>query len=318
MSHMKSLFLSVFLLVSLFGSLTYQAQAQVSSPAPTVALETIASPAATFSAEVATESAVSTPAAEVIQKIQEKKDQDITETEGRQKSKLLTYLEQNPPAPLSWNNFLEHAIRYAISQGVPANVIVLVVLFPLIASFIAASRHVIGLRGFGIYIPAVLSVALVSTGIMAGILIFMAIISVAVFSKRILRHLTLSYLPRTAMLIWLISLTLLGVFLLAPVVNLTHLLNVNIFPILILVLLSENFLDAQSSTKQSDAFALAAETLGLAFVSGFILRLEFMQQFALVEPELLIILTAVFNILVGKFVGLRLTEWLRFRPIIEE
>jgi hypothetical protein len=85
-----------------------------------------------------------------------------------------------------------------------------------------------------------------------------------------------------------------------------------------LVLLAQNFLDAQASTKQSDAFALTVETLALAFVSSLLLQWEFLQKFALLQPELLLIATALVNILVGKFTGLRLAEWLRFKPIIEE
>lgn len=276
--------------------------------------------AGTASGTIATASAQ--PAATldpaVAQRLKELQDRDITQSSGEQKNKLVAYLEANPPEPLSWYNFLEHAIRWAIHEGVPANVLVLVLLFPLIASLIAASRHVIGLRGFGIYIPAVLSVALVSTGLILGTVIFLAIISVANFSKKLLRNLHLSYLPRTALLLWMISLAILGVLLLTPLINSITLVSVNIFPILILVLLSENFLDAQASTKPADAFWLAVETIGLAFISGFILRLEFIQRFALLEPELLILSIAVFNYLVGKFVGLRISELLRFRPIIEE
>lgn len=146
----------------------------------------------------------------------------------------------------------------------------------------------------------------------------MAVVSVANLAKTLLKKLELSYLPRTALLLWMISLGILAVILLAPLLNLVPLMSVNIFPILILVLLSENFLDAQASTKPADAFWLAVETLGLAFVSGFILRWEYLQRIALLEPEFLIVATALFNYFVGKFVGLRLSEWLRFRPIIEE
>ncbi len=289
-----------------------------SSSAAKVALPLIATSSTVVAPAATAEANQSSPSASIIQKIQEKKDQDITDTEGTQKDRLLSYLDQNPIAPLSWYNFLAHAIRSSIRQGVPPNIIVLVLLFPLIASIIAASRHIIGLRGFGIYIPAVLSVALVSTGPVVGMIIFLAIISVAVFSKRILKVLHLSYLPRTALLLWMISMSILFVLLLAPFLNLASLMTINIFPILILVLLSENFLDAQTSTKPADAFALALETIALAFVSGFFLRWEFMQKLALLQPELLILFTFVFNILVGRFVGLRVTEWLRFRPIIEE
>jgi hypothetical protein len=268
--------------------------------------------------ETATDSAVATPAATVAEKIEEKKAQDITEPTGREKSKLAQYLEQNPPGPLSWNNFLQHAVANAVAKGVPANILVLVILFPLIASLIAASRHVIGLRGFGIYIPAVLSVALVSTGILAGLLIFSAISGAALLSKKPLRKLKVSYLPRTAILLWTISVGLLSLMLAAPYLNLVNLMSVNIFPILILVLLAENFMDALGRTKPADALSLTFETLGLAFLSSMVLQWQTLQRWALVEPELLLTLILILNIAIGKFTGLRLSEFLRFRSLIEE
>lgn len=273
---------------------------------------------ATDSAEATDSSSLATPSAAVQQRIQERKDSDITETSGQQKSKLAAYLEQNPPGPLSWNNFLQHLVTNAVEQGVPANIIVLVLLFPLIASFIATSRHIIGLRGFGIYIPAVLSVAIVSTGVFLGLMIFLAIVTTALVTKKLIKPAQLSYLPRTALLLWTVSVGLLGMLLLAPFVNLVNLMSVNIFPILILVLLAENFLDALARTKPADAVALTVETMVLAFISSFVLQWEALQKFALVEPELLLTAVLFLNLAVGKFTGLRVSELLRFRSIIEE
>ena len=139
---------------------------------------------ATESGEATPEATLASPSAETVQKIQEKKDQDITETEGEQKSKLVRYLEENPLKNKNITNLLQQAIRNAVTEGVPPNVIVLVLLFPLVSSFIAASRHIIGLRGFGIYIPAVLSIALVSTGVVEGIALFLAIVLVALPAKK--------------------------------------------------------------------------------------------------------------------------------------
>ena len=296
---------------------------KVSAQAPTlldVNIETgeKLDPLASESAEATASTSLASPSAEVQEKVKEKQDKDITETGGGQKSKLAKYLDDNPPGPLSWNNFLQHAIRSAISQGIPANVLVLILLFPLIASFIASSRHIIGLRGFGIYIPAVLSVALVSTGVIAGLLIFAAITFTALLAKKIFSRFRLPYLPRTALILWGVSIGILVLFLIAPLVNVTELMIVNIFPILILILLGQNFLDAQASTKQSDALALTIETLVLAFISSILLQWDFLQRLALLEPELLLIAVAAVNFIVGHFTGLRITELLRFKPIIEE
>jgi len=274
---------------------------------------------ATMAGEASQSANSASPSAEIEQKIQEQKDKDITNTSGQTKNILVAYLDDNPPEPLSWNNFLEHAVRYAVKQGVQPNVIVLVILFPLVATLIAASRHIIGLRGFGIYIPAVLSVALVSTGVFEGTIIFLAIIITAYFSKQLIAKTKLPYLPRTGLLIWTISIALLLLLLfIAPLADLVNLMSVNIFPILILILLSENFIDAQVRTKPSDAIALALETIGLAFICGLILKSETLRKFTLLEPELLLVTTAMINVIAGKFVGLRLSERLRFRSIIEE
>jgi len=273
---------------------------------------------ATDSAEMISDESLASPSAEVVEKIKKKTDEDITQPTQKQKSKLATYLEETPIGPLSWNNFLQHAIRNAITQGVTANVIVLVLLFPLIASLIGASRHMIGLRGFGIYIPAVLAVALVSTGIVEGMIIFGAIVVLALLAKKILKKTKLAYLPRTALLLWTVSMGIFGVLLLAPSLGLVTLMSINIFPILILMLLAENFLDAQARSKQSEAVALTIETLALAFVSSLLFRWEFLQKLALTEPELLILAIVAINIIIGRFAGLRLKEWFRFRSLIEE
>lgn len=313
---MRKFLASLLVLLSLTIAVSTPVVAQTNlrvSPSPSLLDEE-----ATESADATAEAELATASAETEQRIQEKKARDITEPTVEQKSKLVRYLEENPIENPSVTNALARAIRSAVAEGVPPNVIVLVLLFPLVSSFIAASRHVIGLRGFGIYIPAVLSVALVSTGIIEGTAIFLAIALVALPAKRILMKSRLPYLPRTAILLWFVSLAILALLLAAPLLDLVSLMSVNIFPILILVLLAENFLDAQVRTKPSDAMALTLETLGLAFLSGLILKWETLQKFALIEPELLIIAILLFNLIIGKFVGLRFSEYFRFRTMMEE
>lgn len=308
--------LSANLLLILFLSLAFVWPFSVQAQTGRVTLTP--EPTASEAAEATAEASLATPSAETVQKIQEKKDADITETTGEQKSKLVRILEENPIENPSPFNLLQQAIRNAVGEGVTPNVIVLVLLFPLVSSFIAASRHIIGLRGFGIYIPAVLSVALVSTGVLEGTILFLAIVAVAMPSKKLLAKTKLPYLPRTAILLWLVSLAILAVELFAPILDLVTLMTVNIFPIMILVLLAENFLDAQARTKPADAIALTIETLGLSLMGGILLKWEALQKFALLQPELLIIGVLLVNLLVGKFVGLRFAEYFRFRSLMEE
>jgi len=215
-------------------------------------------------------------------------------------------------------NPIKYAIRYAVFAGVPANTIVLLLLLPLIASVIAAARHLVGLRGFGIFLPAALAVSFVATGPLVGIVLFLLIVSVSTTTRIILRKtsLKLQYLPRMALILWFVSLAVLGVLFLAPVIQFPGITNVSIFPVLILTLLAEDFTKAQIGKSVRTAVILTSETLILALISYLFLTLENLQRFALLNPEIFLVSVFIFNILIGKYIGLRLMEIWRFRKLL--
>jgi len=272
-------------------------------------------PIATDSAN-ATDSADASAAAEVEQRIIEKRAEDITDTGGEKKGKLATFLDENPIGPLSWHNFLQHSIRDAVQKGLSASIIVLLILFPLVASIIAASRHVIGLRGFGIYIPAALSVAFVSTEIVTGIIIFVAVLLGATLTRSLVRRFRLPYLPRTAMLIWGVSIFVLSLLIFSSKLTFFQLLTINIFPILIIIILTENFMNSQLFNSQREAMRTALETLFIAIICSLIINQEAVQKFVLLWPELVLFGIAAGNVLIGRYTGLRLTELTRFSTVL--
>jgi hypothetical protein len=219
--------------------------------------------------------------------------------------------------PLGVTNFLRWAIRNAVNQGVPANTIVLLLLFPIIAAIIASARHIVGIRSFGIFTPAIISVAFLATGIVAGLLLFGTILVVATFSRVILRRFKLQYLPRMAFLFWFVSIGVLAVIFASPFLSQPNLTTVTIFPILIMILLAEDFIDLQSGGSMREAIRVTAETLLMALFCFLVMNLEFVQKFILINPELTVLGVAVYDIFIGKYVGLRIMEYWRFREIIK-
>ena len=264
----------------------------------------------------ATQSAIASTAAQAEQVLIEKKAEDITETAGETRGKLATFLEENPIGKITWHNFLQHLIRDAVAKGLPANIIVLLLLFPLVVSIIAASRHVIGLRGFGIYIPAVLSVAFVSTEIITGVIIFAAVLLAATITRRLVKDLNLPYLPRTAMILWGVSVFILVMLILSSKLEIFQLLTISIFPILIIIILTENFMNSQLFNSQREAMKIAFETLIVAIICSLIISQDIVQKFVLLYPEVSLLGTAFINYLIGKYTGLRLAEFLRFSSIL--
>jgi hypothetical protein len=244
--------------------------------------------------------------------------QDITERTSPVKGKLERYLAEKDPGPLGATNFLQHAIRRAVNQGVSANTIVLVLLFPLVAGLIAAARHLLGLTGFGIFVPAILAVAFLATGIRVGILMFAIIWLVATLARSLTKKLRLQYLPRLAMLMWFISIGVLLVLLGAVNVGFGALSAVSIFPILILMLLAENFIEVQVGKSRREAIRVTAQTLVMAVAASVVLKLNMVQKFVLLNPELSLFLVALFDIYVGKYVGLRALELVKFKDLLKK
>lgn len=272
-------------------------------PTITPAETPTASPSAEPTAEV---QAIPTPRPDITQKTQE--------TTGP-----LEQLLKDQKLGSVWpTNPIKYAIRGAVDAGVPANTIVLLLLLPGIAAFIAAARHLVGLRGFGIYLPAALSVAFVAIGPVIGIGLFLVIVLISTGTRITLRHfkIKLQYLPRMALLLYFVVLGVLMVLFAAPLVRQPDFANVSIFPVLFLALLAEDFSRVQLGKSAKIAINLTTETLILALLSYIFLVLKPVQKFVLLYPEGYILLVAAFDILMGRYVGLRFMEYWRFRKLL--
>ena len=276
----------------------------------TVARAQSVPPEATLSGEIATPSGI------VEKRVDEKTD--LTQPTGETKNKLEKVLEDNPVGELNWRNFLRYSVTKAVKNGVPVNTVVLVLLFPLVVAMVAAARHLIGVRGAGILTPALLSVAFLATGVWAGMALFIIILLVSVVGKAVLSGLKLQYLPRISLLLWVVSGGVFLTFLVASIWNVSQLVSVGIFPILILMLLSETFIDLQAGRSGSEARALIFQTFVLAMISSLLLGNEAVQRAVLLYPEMIFFGVAVFDIFMGRYTGLRLSEYLMYRGIVKE
>jgi hypothetical protein len=119
-----------------------------------------------------------------------------------------------------------------------------------------------------------------------------------------------------ALLLLVVVLGILGILFAAPIIREPSLSSVSIFPVLMLVLLAEDFSKVQLGKSAKTAIHLTTETLILALVSYIFLTFKPVQEIALLHPEEFILSVFVFDLLVGRYIGLRLIELWRFRKLI--
>lgn len=274
---------------------------------------------ANISAEVASSSAVeSSESASVVPVPSLEPKADLTQPTAEVKGKLVRLIEEHPTGQLAWHNFLRYMVERAVGNGVPANTLVLVMLFPLAVTLVAASRHLIGIRGTGILTPALLAVAFLATGVWAGVILFGIILLVTIVSRSLLKNFRLQYLPRVALLLWFVSAGVLLMMFGAGEWGYANLTAVGIFPILILMLLAETFIDLQSGRSSSEARTLIIQTVGLAILTSLILGWEIVQRAVILWPEIIFFGLAFIDIFMGKYTGLRLSEYLLFGRIVKD
>lgn len=230
---------------------------------------------------------------------------------------MTKFVLASPRPELTVISFMRYLIRVAVERGVSANMIVFLLLFPVIASLVAFSRHVIGLTGFSIYAPVALAVVLLSTGIIQGLVLFFLMLVIAVIGKWTITFLKLEYVPRTAMLLWFVAIGMFFALLLSTLLPITFFFRIDMFPLLILVLLAEDFMGMQAGLRWQLAIERALQIMFLSVLGALIMGSTMVQQLMLSEPEIVVLCVGIFNFLVGKYLGLRLTEYLRFKPIID-
>ncbi len=212
-------------------------------------------------------------------------------------------------------NFLSYTVNAMKRNGVPANVLALILMLPIVATLIALARQLIGFKTFGIFIPSLIALSFLAIGLRYGIIIFALILLIGTIGRFLLRRLRLLYLPRMAILITVVSLAILGLWAVGVYFKVTEVISVSVFPILVMIILVEQFVSAQIEKGPRTAVILTVETLIISIIAYYTASWEYLRTFILNTPEWIFALIPI-NVLVGLYSGLRLWELWRFREVI--
>ena len=208
-------------------------------------------------------------------------------------------------------------ISYLVNQGVPLDTVVLLLMLPLIVTLIAFFRQVIGIKAFGIYTPAIVTFAFLSFQYLRyGIVVFASVIVLGMIMRFVLRKLRILYLPRVAITLSMIALMIMLLLGFGGAMHRTGLAAISIFPILIMITLVEKFVATQIEKGNKAAVILAIETL-LISVAGYYLASWPLLIKSIIAFPWIILLTIPVNILLGKWGGLRLSEYFRFKEVLK-
>lgn len=204
----------------------------------------------------------------------------------------------------------------AVASGVAEKTVVMLFLLPLVATLVSVLHYVIGLSGYGIFMPTMIGVTFLATGIFGGLLLFGVILLVSILGNLFLKKLRLHFWPSRAINLFLIGMAVFGLMTLTAKGEVINLGNISIFPVLFMILLAEEFVRTQLAKSRKEAVNLMVGTLVLAVFGALSMSWGWLQGVVLDYPEAVIVIVVVVNLIVGNYTGIRWTEIKRFRKAI--
>jgi hypothetical protein len=216
------------------------------------------------------------------------------------------------------SNGIGNLVGIMANNGVSRETIALLLLLPVIATLISVMHYIIGVSGYGIFMPTMMAVVLMSTGVGGGLVLFASILGISVLSNLILKRLKLHFWPARSMGLMMISVVVFGLMVASSYLKIVDIKNMSIYPVLFMILLSEEFVRTQLAKSKKEAVSLTIGTLVLAIFGAVVLKTNGVQQLVLTYPEITILIVVVVNVLVGNYKGIRLTEIKRFKNAIRK
>lgn len=188
----------------------------------------------------------------------------------------------------------------------------ILLLVPIGALMISILRNMVGFPTFGIFMPVLMALAFRSTGLLYGIGIFAGVILFGYGVRRYMDRLRLLLVPRMSVLLTLVIACFVVLALVGNRLGIKEFMAVGLLPFVILTMTIERFFVLIEESGPLEAFRTAGGSAAVAMLTYEIISWDPLQLTFFVYPELLATIAA-FQMLIGRYTGYRLSEFIRFR-----
>lgn len=211
-------------------------------------------------------------------------------------------------------NFMSVLVNFMVEKGVPSNSILLILMLPVIVTIVAFLKQVIGLTTMGVYTPSIITLSLIALDIKFGLFLFAVILFFGTITRMFLRRYRLLYIPRMAIVLSIVSLTILLTMFVGAYYDISQIVSISIFPMLIMSTMVEKFVNVQGERGLTKALVMIGSTLFVSVICYYFVEWTFLKTLIFGHPEV-IFLFIFADIFLGRWTGLRLLEYVRFREI---
>ena len=196
---------------------------------------------------------------------------------------------------------------------VPLNLLRTLLLLPFAGLLISICRNVVGMKTFGIWLPALIGLSLVNVSFILGLGVYVLMLGLVALLHLLFERWSLLYIPKVSIILTVVILVLLALGMLALHLDWKYGESVILLPIVILSITAERFAKTLHEEKLYDASKMLGNTIILALLSTLIFESRVLLGVLLTYPELYLVLLVIL-LLLGKWIGMRFMEYFRFAP----
>lgn len=208
-----------------------------------------------------------------------------------------------------WFNFTIYNL-----PSLEQNTLKWLMIFPLGILLIVLMRNVIGIQTMGTFTPMLISMSLVKTGFIPGLVCFGLIIGIGLLIRTMLTRLNLLLVPRISSVVICVILIMQMLTILGYQYNFSIASSAVFFPIIITAWIIERASITWEEEGVRNAVRQVVNSVFVAVVTYGVISNEYIRHimFAFNEWNLVILFVVM---LLGTYTGYRLTELKRFAPV---
>lgn len=192
-----------------------------------------------------------------------------------------------------------------------------ILMLPIGALVVVIFRNVVGMPTFGTFLPALLAASAGQTGALWGVATVTIVVGAVALARWGVQRLELLHSPTLAILLAAVVFTLLSLTLAGERLGIAPLTQVTLFPIAVLAISAERFYLSLTEHGGKEAAKELAGTLVVMLACHVVMSSLALQVLVIGFPEVIFLVIAA-DIYLGRWVGMRLSEYRRFRAHLFE
>jgi len=211
--------------------------------------------------------------------------------------------------------------QYILQKGISEDIFILVFSIPIILAVIIFARRIIGLRTFGLYTPLALVALLTIIGIKKGAFLFVSVFGLMVIIRYFLKKIRLLSMTDTRVLDSLVFcclvFILLLMFIFVPRIKEASFDFITLLTIFIISYYSEGLITTWEIRGLKRFISAGFESLLVIIGSYFLISWTFIEKAVLKHPIELLFIAIIIILLLARWRGLKIKEYLEFRSVIK-